>query len=396
MRAPRARRPVAAPRAPRPATRSRPASRVGRCRSTCGCRSSRASRTGSGSSSRSSTWAGSPSCSRTAARSAWTSWSTAGAVRKGEPVKVLGNGDLGGVKLEVTAHAFSRSAKEKIAAAGGSAHRAHRSHRRLGGRAHDRPATGLLESSQTCGVRTWRTVIRSSRVSASPARRRIRALRLRVRFRTPDLRKKLLFTLAIIAVYRLGATCRRPACRPPTSTAASSQVSNGAARDVYTLLNLFSGGALLQLSVFALGIMPYITASIILQLLVVVIPRLEQLKKEGQSGQAKITQYTRYLTIGPGDPAVLRRSSRWPAPASCSRAATMPGHPRRSEHLADAGHHGHHDDRRHRRHHVAGRADHRPRRRQRHVGPDLHLDRGPAPGRGLADPADPGQRSSSP
>ena len=64
------------------------------------------------------------------------------------------------------------------------------------------------------------------------------------------------------------------------------------------LLNLFSGGALLQLSVFALGIMPYITASIILQLLTVVIPRLEQLRKEGQSGQAKITQYTRYLTLG--------------------------------------------------------------------------------------------------
>jgi preprotein translocase subunit SecY len=63
------------------------------------------------------------------------------------------------------------------------------------------------------------------------------------------------------------------------------------------LINLFSGGALLQLSVFALGIMPYITASIIIQLLVVVIPRLEALKKEGQSGQAKLTQYTRYLTI---------------------------------------------------------------------------------------------------
>ena len=75
--------------------------------------------------------------------------------------------------------------------------------------------------------------------------------------------------------------------------------SDGADQNgVYTLLNLFSGGALLQLSVFALGIMPYITASIILQLLTVVIPRLELLKKEGQSGQAKITQYTRYLTLG--------------------------------------------------------------------------------------------------
>ncbi len=67
---------------------------------------------------------------------------------------------------------------------------------------------------------------------------------------------------------------------------------------IYNLINLFSGGALLQLTVFALGIMPYITASIILQLLVVVIPRLEALKKEGQAGQTKITQYTRYLTLG--------------------------------------------------------------------------------------------------
>src|SRR5439155_9141982 len=69
-------------------------------------------------------------------------------------------------------------------------------------------------------------------------------------------------------------------------------------RDVYALVNLFSGGALLRLSVFALGIMPYITASIIVQLLVVVIPRFEQLKKEGQAGQQKLTQYSRYLTIG--------------------------------------------------------------------------------------------------
>ena len=67
---------------------------------------------------------------------------------------------------------------------------------------------------------------------------------------------------------------------------------------LYSLINLFSGGALLQLTIFALGIMPYITASIILQLLVVVIPRLEALKKEGQAGQTKITQYTRYLTLG--------------------------------------------------------------------------------------------------
>ena len=117
-------------------------------------------------------------------------------------------------------------------------------------------------------------------------------------FRTPDLRKKLLFTVAIIAIYRLGATLPSPASPTATSSSASTRWRSGDAGGVFTLLNLFSGGALLSLSVFALGIMPYITASIILQLLTVVIPRLEQLRKEGQSGQAKITQYTRYLTLG--------------------------------------------------------------------------------------------------
>jgi len=117
-------------------------------------------------------------------------------------------------------------------------------------------------------------------------------------FRTPDLRKKLIFTLGIIAVYRLGATLPSPGVSFGNVQACIDAISGTQQNGVYTLLNLFSGGALLQLSVFALGIMPYITASIILQLLTVVIPRLELLKKEGQSGQAKITQYTRYLTLG--------------------------------------------------------------------------------------------------
>jgi preprotein translocase subunit SecY len=115
-------------------------------------------------------------------------------------------------------------------------------------------------------------------------------------FRTPDLRKKLLFTLGMIAVYRLGATLPSPGVSYGNVQQCIKVLQNGD-NGVFTLLNLFSGGALLQLSVFALGIMPYITASIILQLLTVVIPRLEQLRKEGQSGQAKITQYTRYLTL---------------------------------------------------------------------------------------------------
>ena len=118
-------------------------------------------------------------------------------------------------------------------------------------------------------------------------------------FRTPDLRKKLLFTLGIMAVYRFGAHIPLPGVNTralAACTGASAQSAGSS--QAFGLLNLFSGGALLQLSIFALGITPYITASIILQLLTVVIPRLEALKAEGQAGQAKITQYTRYLTIG--------------------------------------------------------------------------------------------------
>ncbi|MEU5155019.1 preprotein translocase subunit SecY [Glycomyces sp. NPDC021274] len=116
-------------------------------------------------------------------------------------------------------------------------------------------------------------------------------------FRTPDLRKKILFTLMIIGLYRLGAQVPSPG----VDYAAVQSCLNVRPDDtagVFGLLNLFTGGALLQLSVFALGVMPYITASIIMQLLTVVIPRLEQLRKEGQPGQVKITQYTRYLTLG--------------------------------------------------------------------------------------------------
>ncbi|MBB4686450.1 preprotein translocase subunit SecY [Amycolatopsis jiangsuensis] len=111
---------------------------------------------------------------------------------------------------------------------------------------------------------------------------------------TPDLRKKILFTLAIVAVYRIGAAIPAPGISFSAVQACTNQADQ---QGVYQLLNLFSGGALLQLSLFATGIMPYITASIIVQLLTVVIPRFEELKKEGQSGQNKLTQYTRYLTI---------------------------------------------------------------------------------------------------
>ncbi|MFF3664113.1 preprotein translocase subunit SecY [Microtetraspora malaysiensis] len=117
-------------------------------------------------------------------------------------------------------------------------------------------------------------------------------------FRTPDLRKKLLFTLGIIALFRLGSVLPTPGVNSENVAKALQQAQAGNSGSIYGMVQLFSGGALLKLSVFALGIMPYITASIILQLLTVVIPRLEALKKEGQAGTAKITQYTRYLTIG--------------------------------------------------------------------------------------------------
>ncbi|GAA2158234.1 preprotein translocase subunit SecY [Pedococcus bigeumensis] len=115
-------------------------------------------------------------------------------------------------------------------------------------------------------------------------------------FKTPDLRRKLLFTLAIVVIFRLGSHVPVPGV---SYTAVQACIKGAdSTTGVLGLANLFSGGALLQLSIFALGIMPYITASIIVQLLTVVIPRFEALKKEGQQGQTKMTQYTRYLTIG--------------------------------------------------------------------------------------------------
>jgi len=114
-------------------------------------------------------------------------------------------------------------------------------------------------------------------------------------FSVADIRKKLAFTAAMLALYRLGAYI--PA--PGVDTQAVKEIQdNFAGSGVLGFLNLFSGGGLSRLSLFALGIMPYITASIILQLLTVVVPSLERLQKEGEVGQQKITQYTRYLTVG--------------------------------------------------------------------------------------------------
>lgn len=115
-------------------------------------------------------------------------------------------------------------------------------------------------------------------------------------FRVPDLRKKILFTIAVIALYRLGAHIPVPGVSQAMIKALTAQAQSGA----LGLLNLFSGGALQTFAVFSLGIMPYITSSIIMQLLQAVIPKFEAWAKEGESGQRKLTQITRYMTLGLG------------------------------------------------------------------------------------------------
>jgi preprotein translocase subunit SecY len=112
-------------------------------------------------------------------------------------------------------------------------------------------------------------------------------------WRVPELRRRVLFTAVVLALYRLGTWIPTPGVDPT----AIEDYFAGQGGTILNLLNIFSGGALSQFALFALGIMPYVTASIILQLMTVVIPRLEQLQKEGEAGYAKINQYTRYLTV---------------------------------------------------------------------------------------------------
>jgi preprotein translocase subunit SecY len=114
-------------------------------------------------------------------------------------------------------------------------------------------------------------------------------------FTVPEIRKKLLFTAALLALYRLGSHIPAPGINSEAVEQIQENFSNGG---VLNFLNLFSGGGLSRIALFALGIMPYITASIILQLLTVVVPSLERLQREGEVGQQRITQYTRYLTVG--------------------------------------------------------------------------------------------------
>ena len=137
-------------------------------------------------------------------------------------------------------------------------------------------------------------------------------------WRVPELRKRVLFTAMILSVYRLGSWI--PA--PGVDSATIQNYFSGRGGTVLGLLNLFSGSALSRFSLFALGIMPYVTASIILQLLTVVVPSLEQLQKEGEAGYAKINQYTRYLTVVPRGRA--ERRLRVPVRAPGRAAARTP------------------------------------------------------------------------
>ena len=130
-------------------------------------------------------------------------------------------------------------------------------------------------------------------------------------FRVAEIRKKLAFTALLLALYRLGSHIPVPGIDVAAVNQIQRQFGNGG---ILNLLNTFSGGGLSRIALFALGIMPYITASIILQLLTVVVPSLEKLQKEGEVGQARITQYTRYLTVG------LAFASR-SATSSCSAAS---------------------------------------------------------------------------
>ena len=215
--------------------------------------------------------------------------------------------------------------------------------------------------------------------------------RLRNMFRVPDLRNKILFTIVIIAVYRLGA--HLPV--PYVDFSAIKQLQHNAESTggVVGFLDLFSGGAITNVAIFFLGIMPYITASIIMQLLGVVIPKLEQWQNEGQVGQKKITQWTRYVTIGlaivqsTGFVFALHQGKSGLLGFSGFQGQDLiPNFERRRGRA-----HRPHVDRRNRDGHVARRAHHPARHRQRHVDPDLRVGGVAPPRAGLRD-LEPGQQ----
>ena len=259
------------------------------------------------------------------------------AKRKDIPVKVLAKGELTKA-LTVHAHGFSQAARE--------ADRSRRRHLPGASRptrpARTRPADDLDDPRRIQGR------ARSARSSLFTARDP-RALPARAR------------------------TSRR---RASTRTRSSRSSRTSAATSILGLLNLFSGGGLGRIAIFALGIMPYITASIILQLLQVVVPSLEKLQKEGEVGQARITQYTRYLTVGLAFAQSIGYVFLFRSFETAGRHdADLQLQPRQGLPDRDLAH------RRHGAADVDGRADHPARDRQRHLAVDLRHDRRPDPER---------------
>ena len=186
-------------------------------------------------------------------------------------------------------------------------------------------------------------------------------------FQVPDIRKKIAFTAGMLLIYRLGSHIPVPGVN---LTAVNNIQKQLGGNNILGLLNLFSGGSLSRIAIFALGIMPYITSSIILQLLQVVVPSLEKLSKEGEVGQARITQYTRYLTVGLAFAQSigyvflfhsLQTNAGEVGHHEVRRAAHLPDRrlPYRGLRAAD----------------VDRRADHPERHQQRHLAADLRLDR---------------------
>ena len=194
-------------------------------------------------------------------------------------------------------------------------------------------------------------------------------------FRIPDLRKRVLFTAFILAVYRLGAWIPTPG----VNTHQLEIMFNQQTGSMFGLMDLFSGGTLRRMTIFALGIMPYITASIIFQLLTVVYEPLARIQKEGELGRRKITQWTRYMTVVLG----ALQSIGIAAILTKTGTGARSGAEIHSAHRSHA--HGGH-----RLHHVAGRTDYRSRHRQRHEPADLYRHCGrPAPRRSRSGPEGP-------
>ena len=177
--------------------------------------------------------------------------------------------------------------------------------------------------------------------------------------RIPELNRRILFTFAMLAVYRIGCAVPTPGIDPTEIRRYFEHSSSGGG--VFGLLNLFTGGAFEQLSIFSLGIMPYVSSSIILQLLAVVIPKLDELRKEGEEGRRVITRWTRYGTVALAvvQGLLMATALENGALGAEHRAVTRAGRSGSRTVITPRG--------RHRVHHVARRADQRARHRQRHL-----------------------------